>query len=81
MSLDILGKSVHGDTGRPALVSASDDQTFRVWDFASYTCRFTHRGAAAHAAVAVTMTTILASDSAGTVWFLDVPPSMVSPAP
>jgi hypothetical protein len=45
------------------------------------TCRFTHRGDAAYLAVAVTAPAILAGDAAGTVWFLDVPPSMISPSP
>jgi WD40 repeat protein len=63
------------------VVSASYDRTLKVWDLATYTCRFTHRGDAAYLAVAVTATAILAGDAAGTVWFLDMPPSMTSPSP
>jgi WD40 repeat protein len=61
------------------VVSGSEDKTLKVWDFATYTCRFTHRGDAAYPAVAVSATAILAGDAAGTVWFLELPPSMASP--
>jgi WD40 repeat protein len=64
--------------GRHA-VSASDDRTLKVRDLTTYTCRITHRGDAGYLAVAVSATTIIAGDASGGVWFLDVPPWMVSP--
>jgi nucleoside phosphorylase len=60
------------------VVSASDDKTLKIWDLATYTCRITHRGDVAYAAVAVTVTTIVAGDAAGVVWFLDVLPYLAS---
>jgi WD40 repeat protein len=63
------------------VVSASEDKTLKVWNLATHACRFTHRGDSAYRAVAVTTTALLAGDLGGTVWFLDVPPSMVSPMP
>ena len=63
------------------VVSASKDRTLKVWDLSTHTCRFTHRGDAAYQAVAVTATTVIAGDAAGTVWFLDMPPSIISPTP
>ena len=63
------------------VISASDDQTLKVWDLATHACRFTHRGDAGYLAVAVSATTVIAGDTAGVVWFLEVPPSMASPAP
>jgi WD40 repeat protein len=65
--------------GRHA-VSASQDQTLKVWELATCTCRLTHRGDAGYLAIAVTATAIVAGDLAGTVWFLDLPPSMTSPS-
>jgi hypothetical protein len=61
------------------VVSASDDQTLKVWDLVRYACRLTHRGDAAYYAVAVSATTIVAGDVTGGVWFLDLPPAMASP--
>jgi nucleoside phosphorylase len=60
------------------VVSASHDQTLTVWELATYTCRFTHRGDAAYPAVAVTATAVVAGDSADTVWFLDAPRVLAS---
>jgi WD40 repeat protein len=60
------------------VVSASVNRTLKVWDLETHTCRFTHRCDATYSAVAVTATAILAGDAAGTVWFLDVPPSAAS---
>ncbi len=60
------------------VVSASWDQTLKVWDLASYTCRFTHRGDTPYLAVAITATTVIAGDAAGVVWFLDLPRSLAS---
>ena len=59
------------------VVSASYDYTLKVWDLATYTCRITHRGDVAYAAVAVIATTVVAGDAAGVVWFLDEPPYFV----
>ncbi|HEX2686236.1 MAG TPA: hypothetical protein VHN14_06440 [Kofleriaceae bacterium] len=53
------------------VVSASADQTLKVWDLATYTCRITHRGDADYLAIAVSATTVIAGDAAGAVWFLD----------
>jgi WD40 repeat protein len=63
------------------VVSASNDQTLKVWELVTHTCRITHRGDAGYAAVAVGATTIIAGDAAGGVWFLEMPPSMTSPVP
>ena len=63
------------------VVSASEDQTIKVWELATHACRITHRGDASYAAVAVGATIVIAGDAAGVVWFLEVPPSMASPAP
>jgi nucleoside phosphorylase len=60
------------------VVSASFDQTLKVWDLANHACRFTHRGDAAYSALAVTTTAIVAGDASGTVWFLEVPRCLVS---
>jgi WD40 repeat protein len=63
------------------VVSASEDHTLKVWELATYTCRLTHRGDVSYLAIVVTATAILASDHAGTVWFLDLPPlSVTSPS-
>jgi hypothetical protein len=59
----------------------SEDRTLKVWDLATYTCRFTHRGDVPYLAVAVTATSVLAGDLAGIVWCLEVLPSMASPTP
>ena len=63
------------------VVSASDDRTLKVWDLATFICRITHRGDASCAAVVASATTVIVGDSTGVVWFLDLPPSMVSPNP
>jgi hypothetical protein len=55
------------------VVSASDDQTLKLWDLVTFTCRLTHRGGAGYLASAVTATTVIAGDMAGGVWFLDWP--------
>ncbi len=55
------------------VVSASLDQTLKVWDPATCTCHITHRGDASYRSVAVTATTVIAGDTAGAVWFLDWP--------
>jgi nucleoside phosphorylase len=60
------------------VVSASYDRTLKVWDLATYTCRFIHCGDAAYRAVALTVTAVLAGDTGGTVWFLDVPRYLAS---
>jgi nucleoside phosphorylase len=60
------------------VVSASYDQTLRIWDLATYACRSTHRGDVAYAAVAVTATAVAAGDVAGVVWFLDAPGYLAS---
>ena len=60
------------------VVSASEDQTLKVWDLATYTCRITHRGDAGYHAVVVGATTVIAGDASGAVWFLDLPPFMRS---
>ena len=60
------------------VISASDDQTLKVWDLATYTCRITHRGDAGYLAVAVSATTVIAGDAAGTFWLLDLPRSVAS---
>jgi WD40 repeat protein len=54
------------------VVSASEDQTLKVWDLATCTCRITHRGDARYLAVAANATTITAGDASGAVWFLDL---------
>ena len=55
------------------VVSASTDQTLKVWDLETYACLVTHRGDASYQAVAATTTVIVAGDSGGCVWFLDMP--------
>ena len=62
-------------------ISASSDKTLRVWDLASRTCLFTHRGNAVYFALAATAHVIVAGDAAGSVWVLDWPPSSALPAP
>jgi WD40 repeat protein len=62
------------------VVSASADQTLKMWDLATYTCRITHLGDAGYLAVAVSTTTVIAGDASGAVWFLDLSPSLTSPA-
>jgi WD40 repeat protein len=63
------------------LVSASSDKTLKVWDLATYQCLTTLRGDTSFAAVAATTTTICAGDAAGTLWFLDWPPSLMPSPP
>jgi nucleoside phosphorylase len=60
------------------VVSASHDQTLKLWELATYACRLTHCGDASYLAVAVTATAVVAGDIAGTVWFLDVPRYLAS---
>jgi WD40 repeat protein len=55
------------------VVSASADQTLRVWDLDTYTCILIHRGETFYTGVAATATSVIAGDFAGTVWFLDWP--------
>src|SRR5262249_31537432 len=45
-----------------------------VWDLATHACRITHRGDAAYLAVAVSATAVIAGDTSGAIWFLEVPP-------
>ncbi len=59
------------------VVSASADSTLKVWDLESHACLFTHRANTAYTAVTATTTAIIAGDAAGSVWFLDWPPSSV----
>jgi hypothetical protein len=59
------------------VISASDDKTLKVWDLAINTCCFTHYGDARYLAVAIAANTAVAGDAAGTVWFLDMPLSLV----
>jgi hypothetical protein len=63
------------------LVSASWDQTLKVWDLETHACLATHRGDVAYLTVAATTAVIVAGDSGGGVWFLDVPPSFRSVGP
>ena len=63
------------------VVSVSEDRTLKVWDLATYTCRFTHRGDLPYLAVAVTATSVLVGGLGGIVWFLEMPPWMASPTP
>ena len=63
------------------VVSASYDKSLKVWDLSTHTCRSTHRGDAAYLAVAISATDVIAGDRSGTVWFLDMSPSMASPLP
>jgi len=58
------------------VVSASYDQTLKVWDPTTHACVITHRGDAAYLAVAVGANMLVAGDAAGAIWFLDLPPSM-----
>jgi WD40 repeat protein len=57
------------------VVSASHDQTLKVWDLETYACLYTHRGDASYLAAAASSTGVVAGDSAGSIWFLDWPPS------
>jgi WD40 repeat protein len=63
------------------VVSASYDKTLKVWDLETYVCLFTHRGDAAYLALAAGTTSVVAGDSAGGVWFLNLPPSIRHAAP
>jgi WD40 repeat protein len=58
------------------VVSASEDHTLKIWDLDTYACLLTHHGESAYTAIAATTTAVVAGDSAGTVWFLQWPPSM-----
>jgi len=58
------------------VVSASEDHTLKVWDLDTYACLVTHQGEFSYTAIAASATAVVAGDSAGTVWFLDWPPSM-----
>jgi len=62
------------------VVSASEDNTLKVWNLKTYACSVTHRGSAPCSAVATTATIVVAGDRAGSVWFLDLPPSYRSAA-
>jgi hypothetical protein len=53
------------------VVSASHDQTLKVWDLETRACLLTHRASAAFFAVAATATTVIAGDGTGAVWFLE----------
>ena len=55
------------------VVSTSNDHTLKVWDLAKGTCLLTHHASANYTAVAVTATAIIAGDTTGSVWFLDMP--------
>ena len=59
------------------MVSASYDKTLKVWDLTTHQCLATHRGDTRFTAVVATATTICAGDDAGTIWFLDWPPSLI----
>lgn len=61
------------------VASASNDNTLKVWDLESNICLLTHRGNAGYTTIIVTETGIVAGDAAGTVWFLDWPPSSRRP--
>jgi hypothetical protein len=54
-------------------VSVSWDRTLKVWDLDTYACLATHRGDTAYHAVAATTTVIVAGDTTGGVWVLDMP--------
>ena len=57
------------------VVSASADQTLKVWGLESGVCLLMHRANVGYCAVAATATTIIAGDVNGAVWFLDWPPA------
>ncbi len=63
------------------VVSASWEETLKVWDLTTYKCLLTHRGDTSFTAVAATATTICAGDAAGTFWLLDWPPSLMPSPP
>jgi len=72
--------SVRGCTVTPDgrfAISASIDKTLKVWDLTTHQCLATHRGDTSFTAVIATTTTICAGDDAGTIWFLDWPPSLM----
>jgi hypothetical protein len=55
------------------LVSASADQTLKVWDLEAGACILTHRANVGYTAVAATATTVIAGDATGGIWVLDWP--------
>jgi WD40 repeat protein len=77
-----LAKAVTGCAVTPdglRVVSASDDQTLKVWDLASYTCLLTHRANAGYTTVSVTASIIVAGDVTEAIWILDWPPMKSKP--
>ena len=58
------------------VISASEDHTLRVWDLDTHACLLTHRGESSYKAIATSGAAVIAGDAAGTVWFLEWPPSM-----
>jgi WD40 repeat protein len=53
------------------VLSASEDQTLRLWDVATARCLYCIRGAARFTGVAVTARQIAAGDALGNGWMLD----------
>jgi WD40 repeat protein len=61
------------------VVSASHDNTLKVWNLETRVCLLTHRANTVYFAVTATVTAIIAGDDAGSVWFLDWPLSSAPP--
>jgi hypothetical protein len=69
---------VRGDPGWPPRGLGVLGQTLKVWDLDFGASFVAHWANTAFTAVTTTASAIIAGDAAGTVWFLDWPPSITA---